>query len=191
MKKLIVILILCFALFVILCSIPLFETHISGIENYRPADSTLSLSLYLFPGEDFLDRFVFDEGDYQYHYNGKLADGYATAFSVLQYSSEQYKASKEYCIQQFASIDDHQYQVGNWTFIEHLCYTSENEEGKYIVACQYPKIFNMYAYNDIDNTLLFLGYYTSDPDDPSTQLALTDFEAFYNTHYGQYYTLDE
>lgn len=173
-----------------LCFLPIMETHVSGIENYSPADSTLSLSLYLYPNEDFPEQFDYVAGDYQYYFNGKLSGGYATAFSFLTYSPEQYAAAKEYCLQEFSLTDEHQYRVGNYTFVEHLCYTSKNETGNYVVSCQYPAIFNMFAFSDEDNTLLFLGYFNADSDAPSSQLALSDFAAFFQEHFGQYYTLE-
>ena len=175
----------------LLCFFPTMEKHISGVENYNPADSTLGLSANLFPSENFLDQFPYTTGDYRFFFNGKLYQGYSTALCVLRYTPEQYCDAKEYCLEQFILTDEHQFQIGDYIFAEHLCYTSKDEEGKYVPACQYPTIFNMYAYNDSNHTLIFLGYYNGDADVSVTQLALTDFEAFYNAHFSQYYTLEQ
>lgn len=174
--------------FVALCALPIMETHISGIENYSPADSTLSLSLYLFPDDDFPLRFDYLEADYQYYFNGVLMDGYATAFSVLKYTPEVYEQAKEYCITELSNTDEHQFQVGEFVFIEHLCYIGDDGMGNYVVKCQFPRNFNMFAYNDADHTLLFIGFY-GDPKAETTQLAQTDFAAFYEEHFGKYYSL--
>lgn len=175
---------------IVVCTKPIMKDQVSGIENFSPADSTLSLCQKLFPSNDFLQQFAYEEGDYQYYFNGKLVGGQATAFAVLKYDAEQYQAAKEYCVQQFEPTDEHQYQVGNFVFQEHLCHNGKNSEGKYVPSCHYPKIFNMFAYNDSEHTLLFIGFY-SDADPSITSLALTDFPAFYEQYFGQYYSLKE
>lgn len=175
---------------IVICTLPIMESHISGIENYSPADSTLALCQNLFPSEDFLQQFAFLKGDYQYHYNGKLVGGNAIALAVLKYDADQYNAAKEHCVQQFELTDEHQYQVRNFVFREHLCYTSKNSEGKYTPSCQYPKIFNMFAYNDSEHILLFIGFY-GDAEAPFVRLALTDFPSFYEQNFGQYYSLND
>lgn len=183
--------VMCIPTVILLMSVlPVFRNQVSGIENYHPADSTLSLSRYLYPSEDFLSRFEYETGDYQYYYNGVMVDGYAVAFSVLSYSPDQYEAAKEFCFQMFTDTDEHQYQVGDYHFIEHLCYDVENDSGEFVHACLYPKMFNMFAYNDSLCALIFTGYYVSNTDS-ETQLALTDFEAFYNEHFAKYYVLEK
>lgn len=172
------------------CFLPIMEDHVSGLENFHPADSTFGLCQYLFPTEDFIERFAYLEGDYHYYFNGRLAGGYATAFAVLEYDPDNYLDAKEYCKQQFFLTDEHKYQVGNYLFQEHICYNAKNGAGKYVPACQYPRIFNMFAYNDSEHTLLFIGFY-GDADDPFTHLALTDFPSFYEQNFGQYYSLND
>ena len=92
-------------------------------------------------------------------------------------------------MQHFTLTDKHQYQVGDYHFIEHLCYDTKNAEGEYVISCLYPAIFNMFAYNDSIHTLVFIGYYEPNSN-PKTQLALTDFEAFYEEHFAKYYELE-
>ena len=178
------------AIILLVSAFPVFKTQISGIENYAPADSTLSLSKYLYPSEDFLSRFEYTDGDYHYYYNGIMLDGYAVAFSVLRYCPDQYETAKQFCFQQFTDTDEHQYQVGDYFFIEHLCYDNKNDEGEYVVSCLYPEMFNMFAYNDSIHTLVFIGYYEPNSDF-ETQLALTDFEAFYDEHFSAFYILEK
>ena len=171
-------------------ALPVFKNQVSGIENYSPADSTLSLSKYLYPSEDFLTRFAYTAGDYQYYYNGIMMDGYAVAFSVLNYSPEQYETAKQFCFQEFTHTDEHQYQIGDYHFIEHLCYEDKNEMDEFVVSCLYPEMFNMFAYNDSLHTLLFLGYYESNCD-RTTQLAESNFETFYGEVFAKYYVLQK
>lgn len=170
--------------------LPVFRQHNAGLENFAPEDSTLSLCQNLYPSRDFLECFPYIHGDYQYDYNGILLDSYAVAFSYLTYTPEQYVQAKQFCSQQFSNTDSHQYHIGDYHFIEHLCYTSKSEEGKYIPTCQYPECFNMFAYNDSLCTLLFLGYYEPNLD-TETQMALSDFSTFFRKHFSRYYELEE
>ena len=49
----------------------------------------------------------------------------------------------------------------------------------------------MFAYNDKTCTLIFLGYYNGDPDDPEKELAKSDFGAFINAVYTTQYNFDD
>ena len=173
--------------FLLMCFLPIMEQRVEGIENYSPAASSLGLTANLFPGEDFLERFDYSAGDYHFYFDGRLSHGFSTAISILQYTPEQYAQAKEYCLNQFVLTDEHQYQVGNYAFIEHLCYTDKNERGKYVPVCQFPTRFNMFAYNDAECTLLFLGYFNG----KATEQPLVNFEAFYSEYFSQYHMLGE
>ena len=188
LRKLLIGFIVLVGLFLLMGVLPVFRSKISGIENYHPEDSTIGLCQHLYPTENFLEEFDYEFGAYEYYYNGVLSDSYGVAFSVLEYAPEQYEAAKDCCFQQFTNTDEHRYQVGDYHFIEHLSYTSQTNTGEWVVTCHYPEQFNMFAYNDAEHTLLFIGYYEPDCE-PETQLALTDFEAFYEKHFEKFYEL--
>ena len=180
---------LCIPMLILLVGmLPIFEQHKVELGDYDPADSTLGLCRSLYPTQDFPACFPYSEGHYYYDYGGSLLKSSATAFSVLTYNAEQYDLAKALCLRKFSATDTHQYQVGGYHFVEHLCFTGENVQGKYEVMCQYPKRFNMFAYNDSLCTLLFLGYYESGSVNENHP-ALTDFESFYNMYFSKYYTL--
>ena len=174
--------------FLLMVTLPTFKMQTSGIENYQREYCHVGLTYHLYPGEDFLNRYAYVNGDYHYYCNGVWGDMYRIAFSVLEYTPEEYEAAKEYCFQQFTNTDEHRYQVGDYHFVEHLWQIKETETGEWEIFCDFPEMFNMFAYNDTNHTLLFLGYYETDCE-PETQLALTDFEAFYEKHFAKYYEL--
>lgn len=169
------------------CCSPTMEQRLEGIEQYSPANSSLGLSANLFPDEHFPEMFEYTAGDYQFYFNGRLHNGFSTAISALQYAPEQYTQAKEYCLKQFTLTDEHQYQIGDYTFIEHLCYNSQTENGDYVPACQFPKLFNMFAYSDANCTLLFLGYYNNQ----TTTQTFTSFESLYCEYFSQYHLLED
>ncbi len=161
---------------------PLMNYSISGLENFNPNDCSLSLCQHLFPSDDFPKEYEYFWGDYQYHYFANWPDVSAEAFSVLEYSPENYAEAKEYCVRQFESCDEHQFTVGEYTFIEHLCHSYDNGP-----ECRYPGIFNMYAFNDEKCRLVFLGYCNFDSDSPELQLGERDFASFIESAFSEYY----
>lgn len=168
--------------------LPVFKVNVSGIDNYRPEDSTLGLTQHLFPNEDFLNQFTYITGDYHYSFNGSLEFGHAVAFSVIEYSPKTYMDAKEFCFQKFKSTDIHQYQVGEYYFIEHLWNVEKNSTGALELKCRFPEIFNMFAYNDSLCTLIFIGYYENDFDS-KIQWNSATFKEFYREQFSKYYEL--
>ena len=152
----------------------------SGIENFSTADCSLSLTANLFPSDAFLQEYPYLDGDYSYRYDGGLFQSRATACASVKYAPEVYDQAKEFCFQQFSVEDKHCFTAGGYRFMEHLCHTQVNEQGVRETACGYPGFFNMFAFNDSSQTLLFLGYYSSEENDEIAKLAETDFGAFIN-----------
>ena len=87
--------------FLLMVTLPTFKMQTSGIENYQREYCHVGLTYHLYPGEDFLTRYAYVNGDYHYYCNGVWGDMYRIAFSVLEYTPEEYEAAKEYCFQQF------------------------------------------------------------------------------------------
>lgn len=164
------------------------DKQVSGLEEYSPADCSLSLSAYLFPCEDFPEKFSYLAGDYQYFYDGRISGSNAVALSYLKYAPEMYEEAKTFCLQQFSATDEHRFVLKGYTFIEHLWRTKKNAQEKWVTTCGFPDHFSMFAYNDESRVLLFLGYYNGETGSP---LPEEDFEAFYNTWFARYYALEE
>lgn len=162
------------------------KLEVTGLENYRKETCSVSLTDHLFPSDDFLSRFEYNSGDYRYYDTGDVAWGYVTTLAYLVYSPEVYEEAKAYCLEEFELCEDHQYIYDQFVFQEHLCHTDKNSSGQIAVACCFPKVFNMFAYNDERCTLVFLGYYNGKPDDSEKQLVEEDFPAFLETVYSQH-----
>lgn len=156
----------------------LTDKSVLGIENFSPADCSLSLTAHLFPDDGFLQEYTYLEGDYSYCYDGGILQSRATAIAWVRYAPDVYQKAKEACVQQFSLCKNHCFTVEGYSFAENLCHIQENELGKWEATCQYPSHFNMFAFNDDDCSLLFLGYYCDDESDEITLLAKSDFEAF-------------
>ncbi len=183
MKKALFLWVLIAAIFLLSACDPV---DISGLENYDPANCSVSLSHFLFPGEDFLDKFEYTCGTYEYH-DPDTPDGSVTAIAALEYSPDVYEQAKSYCLEQFILCESHQYIVGEYSFCEQLCHKIKTDDGTLSVGCAFPKHFNMFAYNDRTLTLVFLGFYNADADSPESLLAQENFKAFLDTVYSNHY----
>lgn len=156
----------------------LTDKAVCGIENYKPADCSLSLTAHLFPSDNFLQDYNYLEGDYSYRYDGGITQHRATAIAMVRYEPDVYHQAKETCLKQFSLCDRHCFTIEEYYFAEHLCHTKETAQGTWEVSCKYPRKFNMFAFNDANYSLIFLGYYCSNENDEVTLLAESNFEAF-------------
>lgn len=164
--------------------------EINGIENFDIHDCSVELSYYLFPSEDFVTRFEYEDGDYWFYESDNWGWGYAKTFAYLRYSPNHYWEAKQYCMENFALSDVHQYEHNEYHFAEHICHTLKGADREYIPGSDYPRHFNMFAFNDQNHTLIFLGYYCGNPDNPERQLAEQDFSAFLKQVYSVYFDFD-
>lgn len=166
------------------------DQEVSGLENFDTSYCSYSLTSHLFPSEDFLLSFDYLEGSYHYRIDRKFLVGdRAISIASIKYNPEEYRQAKEFCEAEFTKTDEHQYQIGNYIFIEHLCYESTNNQGQIVLGCEYPSTFNMYAYCDEKYELLFLGYHNGNPDSAERILAETDFAMFFQSEFSEYYSL--
>ena len=161
--------------------------EISGIENFQKETCSVELTAELYPTDDFLSRFQYEYGSYQYLDKDDWKWGDVRVVSHLQYTSENYDNAKEYCLANFAFCEDHFYEYNGYRFAEILCHTIRDEHDGLIIGCNYPKHFNMFAYNDQQCILVFLGYYNGDPNLEEKQLALNNFESFLESVYSNYF----
>ena len=160
----------------------------NGLENFEKYDCTFELTANLFPSDDFIQKYDYVQGDYQYFDNCDLWWGYSKAFARLTYTPEVYEVAKQHCLDSFVLSEKHTYRNSQYVFTEHLCYKSKNEAGERVLESDFPRHFNMFGYDDETCTLFFIGYYNGDPNSAERKLAQTDFYSFLSKVYGEYYS---
>ncbi len=174
------------------------DLEVHGIENFNPLLCSLSLTVSLFPSEDyesfyghdpvphFLSLYEYEEGDF--HYSDSWKYGADTrAFAYLKYSPEIYSEAKAYCLDTFYFCDVHQYEVNGYLFSEHLREDYFDSNGDQILACRIPRYFNMFGFNDQNYTLVFLGYYNSNFNVQEDPFGETGFSAFLDARFSEYF----
>lgn len=156
MRKLIsLIVLLIIMLFTLLSCWKPFERK--GIENYNKANSNSSLSLELLPSDDFLETFDYIDGDYYYICRETpISLGDEQEIMYLIYEGDTYKLAKEFALQSLLLSKDHRYSYNGYEFIENIGRLEGTDPN--VTNSRNPYWFNMIAYNDEKNTIIFIGF---------------------------------
>ena len=161
--------------------------QITGLKQWNFTDSSTSLTKYLFPDEDFLSCFEYLDGDYHYFDNCKPWDHLEVAIAFTEYEDEVYLKAKQYCFDNMLLSEYNRIEYNGYVFVETLELPRDYkhlEDGK---NTNYPYHMNMFAYNDSLNRLVFLGFYCSVEGEDKADIIKTDFGAFLETYYSEYY----
>lgn len=154
------------------------SVKIKGLPNFSTADCPASLNQYLLPSETFLSDFPYLDGDYYYFdpdYRPKV-------IVYAQYTEETYTSAKDYCMEKFVLIENNQHEWGEYCFIENnTCHNRRGEES------WYPEWFNMFGYNDTEQTLFFVGFCDNSISEEDRTLLENDFAGFLQKYFGQCY----
>ena len=164
--------------------------ELRGVENYIPSTCSFGLTSNLFPSEDIISMFGFEEGDYAYYDSGDRNHGYAKAFAYFRYPKDEYEVIKSQSLNTVPLMSK-QYEYNGYVFSEYLCYSGTDENGVLAPQSLFPQQFNMVGYNDEERILVFIGYFNGDPESSERALAQTDFGAFLNAAYSEYYNFDK
>ena len=159
---------------------------VEGLENYSLHLCSLGLTANLFPSEDFLTRFPYTEGSFDYQDAVGLATspdwGSVRTISVLTYAPEDYAQAKAFCMEQFVLSQARQLTYGGFSFVENNTYGTQHAS----VDWGMPKHFNLFGWQDESCELMFLGYYSS-REGTAKDMLPEDFGGFMNAVFGGYY----
>lgn len=188
--------VLLFLIVIMLCCSACSPIEIHGIEAYSPADSSADITRCLFPTTSFLSEFSYHEGDYYYCDSENWKDfiwGYETVYAYLKYTPSEYEQAKACCMDNFVFCDVHQqesYDCCGRMFL-HVIDPNDAYEKKTGIDCRFPEHFNLFAYDDQNCMLFFLGYWNGDPDDAETTLIREYFSQFIHDVFPDLYRILE
>ena len=196
-KKIIIVICICLAV-IILWLISCIPYKEQGLSAFSPQDSSRGLTSCLIPGEAFIERFPYLNGDYQYYDNSSLLNinFEEKAFLYLEYDAETYAEAKEYCLSHMYLSQDFVREYNGYVFMEnHWAVGNPKDlvDGK---NTKFPYYFNMFGYNDDLHQLFFIGYlsvkyFYSGADGSNADLAVDRFAEFLDVVYSEYYEFDE
>ena len=175
MKKNIFILIL---LNVIILFSSCLDYRIDGLENFSTYDSELETSKYLFPCEDFIDRFEYTEGNYYYDHWSNIGYNRDKSFAYFVYTPEVYQEAMDFTLNNMSFLDENTYEFNGYTFVQQ-------DVTEFVASPRnFPHWFWMMFYSKERNIIGFLGYYCQ----PTEQKirADEDFESFIRYEFSNY-----
>ena len=180
-KVLALVLVACMLFSLVSCNLLLsgLEFETSGIENFRPATSTVGTTTCIIP-EKFLDDFKYENAQYYYNDECPAFDFHIDrGIIICEYDDEVYTEAKNYCLDNMELFHDTAIEYNGYTFIENV-EVFEHED------C--PNNFNMFVYNDDRQCLIFLGFYFFNINDKYTphEYAPDDFIEILETYFTDY-----
>jgi len=163
MKKFFVILLVVITL-LFLCSCNSFNdvVYYEGIESFRSTQGGLEVNVHILPSDDFFERFKSVDAKYYYKadYKSMLSIvGMERSVVVLQYDRDVYETAKVFCQQEMMLSDTNVFDYYDYTFIENIKLAVGQDRFDDGENLEFPYWSNMFAYNDNDCTLAFLGCY--------------------------------
>ena len=156
MRKILSLVMLLFSILftLISCTEP---TEKRGISNYHIANSESSLSLRLLPSDDFLEKFDYVDGDYYYISRETIISlGDEQEIMYLVYEEDIYDDAKDFVFQRLLLSKEHRYSYNGYEFIENIGQLEGRDPN--VVNDRFPYWFNMVAFNDEKQTIVFLGF---------------------------------
>lgn len=185
-KTLLSILVIVLLLFVF-SSCTIFHVKINGLENFNEKDSEVGLCAFLFP-KGFLKSYNYLYGDYFYDDNSNFGIFYYEhidkAFVYAVYDEKTYSEAKQYLQSSLSLIKEPIGTVGNYIF-----YKNTEINVHYDKAIYDKHHFTAVAFNDTNNTIVFIGFYIAPRHyDYTEHDALYDnWPQFIEYYYGEFY----
>lgn len=158
--------------------------NVDGVENFEVNEGDFELNHYILPSMDFLENFSCLDVDY--HYRRKFKTwlsivGTECSLIAIQYEQNNYESAKEYCLQNMQLLESNCVEYNGYTFIENTeLATKQNRTS-------FPKWFNMFAYNDKLNCLVFMGFYGEDYWVDDAQEVKDNWGTFLEKHFSDVY----
>lgn len=168
--------------------------EINGIENFDKFDGPSEINVDILPSDDFAEKFKYIDAQYFYKecYDGwwdVLADEKSVV--VFKYEETEYVAAKEFCLNEMNLSDTYTLQHNGYIFMENIetaiRYSAYSEE----TVNSFPQRFNMVAYNDKLNTLVFFGCYFSSYSNEDAMFIISQWGEFLKANFSDMYSFDD
>lgn len=182
-KSKIIIIILLISLFLNSCALHYTK---QGLEEFSADASDYGLCRGLIP-ENFIEKFSYVKGDFFIAFSEK-APFIATCERVLlylKYTDDVYLDAKKYAMENLILSENCVAVFENYIFYNNI--TPVNFEQDHLDGSRFPRSFVRFAYNDENNTLLFIGFDVSMELYDEVDSLANDWGAFLEKYYGEFY----
>lgn len=162
-----------------------------GLDNYHPALSTDGITSYLLPCDDFIQKYKYSDGDFEYQEkaNGGLDLTSEFAIAWFKYETDVYKQALNYSLTALDINNNNIKEYNGYAFIEYFepgRNTNENPDiGSWY---RYPNKFFMIFYSEERSVVGFISYQAQNfkSKDEKEYSADKDFGAFLKKVYANY-----
>lgn len=165
-----------------------------GIQNFNKYDGPSEINVDILPSDDFIETFKCVDSQYFYRecYDGwwdTLADEKSVV--VFRYDENNYNAAKAFCLNEMNLSDTYTLAYNGYVFKENIAtairYDAYSDDGVH----SFPQRFNMVAYNDELNTIVFFGCYFSGYSNDDAMLIVSQWGEFLNAHFSDMYNFGD
>jgi len=178
MKKLVISMVLLCALLFVSCG---SQYEKRGLENFSIYESTYSLCRVLIP-EGFIEKYKYQAGDYFFKYSEELPflNTCEKVLVYLQYDEGVYLEAKTYAMEQLDLSDEVTAEYNRYYFYDNMEYDDQGD----------PHSFVRMAYNDYNQTLVFIGFFVGNKFYQDVDQYKDDWGGFLKHYFGDYYSFD-
>ena len=166
---------------------------VDGINNFKNNEGNYELNVYLLPTDDFVNRFDYTDIDYHYreHYESNIDFvGYEKSIVVIKYEENVYEQAKEFCLQEMTLSENYILEHNGYVFKENVELAIEQDRYREDFVYSFPKRFNMFAYSDSLNCIIFLGFYCPDYTNEDAMLTIKKWDQFLYRYYSDVYCFE-
>lgn len=154
---------------------------------------------YFLPSLTFVQDYNYIDGKYYWREDDPLRGLFTTnvnpeiSFLCLKYEETTYYNAKEFMLNAIIPYDNKFYECNDYIFYENSNFINLQP----VPTSRFPEYFTMACYNDVNYTLIFIGFYSGTLAGPSCleEKYIDDIENnwgdFLNQYYGQCYNFNE
>ncbi|MCH5179701.1 MAG: hypothetical protein J1F32_00600 [Erysipelotrichales bacterium] len=198
----------------LLCGLVLFGLTSCGVDLYHDSlenyinlikSNDIGYSEYeldtpecFLPSKAFITDFNYLDGGYRMFEKDPVVSSFSSnktpniVILWLTYENTTYQEAKLFADSHLDLSSTNTFQYNNYYFAENMAHPKHYGAGQYTHLDEngnntfFPIWFTMYCYNDIKNTLIFMGFYCP-LEDGEKEKVTSDWGYFLNTYYGEYY----
>ena len=196
MKKLMVLVLLLFICTILYACGTGYRVDVEGVHNFDKEEGYVEINVHLLPSDHFLEHYPYTSAQYNHKeiFRNRLSI-VATECSIVivNYNAEQYALAKEFCLQNMELVNSFEYN--GYMFAENVMLAKARGELRDDNTISIPHIFNMFAYHDEKQCLIFVGACILDSKkmighiEENTKKDPDAWGEFWQEHFAEFYPL--
>lgn len=168
-----------------------YKINETGLDNYNPALSTNGITSNLFPCDDFIQKYEYLDGDFEYQEKASGGLDLTSEFAIawFKYKTDVYKQALEYSLATLDINNKNTKEYNGYTFVEYFESGNNTDKNPNISSWwRYPNMFFMIFYSEERGIIGFISYKAQNfkSDEEKSYSADKDFDVFLKKVYSNY-----